>query len=199
VRRAFAGIVAAALLSAGAHAETPEWAERAGDAAGRLGKQLKSELVSAMQSSGPTGAVRVCNERAPEIASELSGDALRVGRTALRVRNPANAPDAFERDVLERFAARIEKGADPASLVHREVRETDGRRIGRWMKAIPMQPECTACHGTAVAESLAATIDRLYPEDRATGFEIGELRGAFTVTVELPAEDAAGPADAAGR
>jgi hypothetical protein len=40
-----------------------------------------------------------------------------------------------------------------------------------------------------VAEPLAETIESLYPEDRATGFEVGELRGAFTVRVALPASE----------
>jgi hypothetical protein len=187
--RRLAPAVAAVVVAASAHAGSPEWVDRARDSAARLGKQLKAELVSALESAGPTGGVEVCRDRAPEIAASVSGDGFSVGRTALRVRNPDNAPDAWERDVLQQFAERLEQGAKPASLEHWEVRETDGKRVGRWMKAIPMQPQCRTCHGTDVAEPLAETIESLYPEDRATGFEVGELRGAFTVRVALPASE----------
>jgi len=61
--------------------------------------------------------------------------------------------------------------------------------VGRYMKAIPTGPQCVVCHGENVAPALAETIQRLYPDDQATGFAPGDLRGAFTVTVELPATD----------
>jgi hypothetical protein len=188
--RRLAPAIAAIIVATSAHAGSPEWVDQARDSAARLGKQLKAELVSALESAGPTGGVEVCRDRAPEIAASVSGDGFSVGRTALRLRNPDNAPDAWERDVLQQFADRLEQGAEPASLEHWEVRETDGQRVGRWMKAIPMQPQCRACHGTDVAGPLAETIESLYPQDQATGFEVGDLRGAFTVSVNLPTTDA---------
>ena len=49
------------------------------------------------------------------------------------------------------------------------------------MKAIPTAEACLACHGHAVESELAALIDQYYPEDQARGFEVGDLRGAFTL------------------
>jgi hypothetical protein len=183
-------LMAAVGLSGAAVSEPPAWVDRAREAAGRLGKELKAELTSALSESGPSGGVRVCRDRAPEIAAAVSGDGLRVGRTAPRVRNPDNAPDDWERDVLADFRTRIDAGADPAELEQWAVRETAGGRTGRWMKAIPMQPQCALCHGRDIPPELAETIGSLYPEDRATGFEVGDLRGAFTVSVDLPTADA---------
>lgn len=187
--------IAVSLLVAGvARAETPEWVDRARDAARQMGSELKAELTSALSESGPSGGVSVCRDRAPEIAEAVSAHDLRVGRTAPRVRNPENAPDAWERRVLDEFTRRFEAGDDPAAIERWEVVDVEGRRIGRWMKAIPMQPQCTLCHGASIAPPLAETIDRLYPEDQATGFEVGELRGAFTVRVDLSsAQDSAQP------
>jgi hypothetical protein len=183
---AVSAIASAALIAVSVQAGPPRWVELARESASHLGKQLKADLTAAIQASGPAGGVEICQARAPGIAKSLSRDGLSVGRTALRLRNPDNAPDDWERAVLERFERRTRAGADPASLEHWTVEDADGRRVGRWMKAIPMQPQCATCHGTDVAASLAQTISDLYPEDRATGFEVGELRGAFTVEVELP-------------
>lgn len=177
------------LLSASLQAQTPAWVEQAREAARELGRQLKSELTSASSETGSAGGVEVCRDRAPAIAADLSPDGVRVGRTALRVRNPDNAPDAWEHAVLSNFAERLGTGADPGSIEHWEVQTASGQRIGRWMKAIPMQPQCVLCHGSELSEPLARTLRALYPEDEATGFEPGELRGAFSVRVALGSED----------
>jgi hypothetical protein len=58
------------------------------------------------------------------------------------------------------------------------------------MRAIPTDALCLTCHGKTLAPDLAAAIARNYPGDQATGFELGQLRGAFSVTwppVPLPA------------
>jgi hypothetical protein len=60
-----------------------------------------------------------------------------------------------------------------------------------YMQAIVTQPLCVACHGTALAPDVASALARLYPSDRATGFAVGDLRGAFVV--RWPASHA-GPA-----
>ena len=56
---------------------------------------LQEQLMSAMAASGPTAAIEVCKIAAPEIAAEASdAQSWRIGRTSLKLRNPANAPDA---------------------------------------------------------------------------------------------------------
>ena len=53
------------------------------------------------------------------------------------------------------------------------------------MKAIPMQEPCALCHGKTLAPQIGDKIKSLYPLDQATGFELGEIRGAFTVKIKL--------------
>jgi hypothetical protein len=50
------------------------------------------------------------------------------------------------------------------------------------MKPIIMEAQCAACHGTAVAPEVKAKIDEFYPDDAATDFREGEIRGAFSVS-----------------
>lgn len=169
--------------------DAPEWVDEARRKSAQLGSGLTDALREALVSRGPSGGVEVCNIRAPEIAGRISDDRIEVGRTALRVRNPANAPDAWEREVLERFKSELANGADPASLEAWTTVETDGRPRGRWMKAIPTAALCTTCHGEQIAPELARTINRIYPDDQAIGFRPGELRGAFTATIELAGHD----------
>lgn len=157
-------------------------------AARALGGELMGTLSSALNKTGPSGAIAVCNEHAPAVAARLSETpGLTIGRTALRVRNPGNAPDAWETETLQSFVADLAAGGDAGALEGHIVERTrDGWRV-RWMKPIVLQPMCATCHGVDVDPVLAARIDAFYPDDAATGFAIGELRGAFTATIELPA------------
>lgn len=157
-------------------------------AAKDLGESLRSELVTALKAGGPSTALGVCRTVAPSIAETASGaHGLTVGRTALKVRNPENAPDAFERRILADFVQRIAAGGDPATLEHSEIVSENGKSTFRYMKAIPTVAEpCLACHGNDIEPDLKAEILQLYPTDEATGFVAGDLRGAFTVSRDIP-------------
>lgn len=184
-----------------------DWPEQSRALANQLMAELKSELESAMQAGGPVAAIEVCRTRAPAIAGRLSQDSgARVGRTALRVRNPANAPDEVERQVLQQFAADLAAAdaspsssstpssappaaASPPPSPPEAVFDTRGPGAAvehRYLRAIPMQPQCLPCHGATLAPDVAAAIRRYYPADAATGFEPGHLRGA--VVVRWPAD-----------
>jgi hypothetical protein len=153
------------------------------DIAARFQKELGERLMTAMASGGPVEAIAVCHTDAPDIAAQLSNETgALVGRTALRLRNSANAPDAGARAVLEDFRSRLEAGATEPP--ERFERGTDGS--ARYMKAIVMQPQCLACHGQDLAEPVSAAIEERYPEDQATGFVAGELRGAFLIEWPAP-------------
>lgn len=139
---------------------------------------LGGELKSALAEHGPVHAIEVCADVAPAIAREASAaSGAGVGRTALRVRNPDNAPDAGARAVLEDFRERVAGGA-AMPVEHFEAHD-DGS--ARYMRAIVMQPLCVTCHGEPLAGDVAEALAAHYPDDAATGFEVGELRGAFVI------------------
>ncbi len=149
-----------------------------------LGGALKDKLQAAMKDGGPVAALSVCNTEAPKIEKEQSeSSGMKVARTALKFRNPNNAPDDFEKRVMEKFIADIKGGADAMKLEHAEVVEADGKKTFRYMKPIMTagQP-CLACHGSELKLEVSAKIKELYPNDQATGFSAGDMRGAFTVS-----------------
>ncbi len=161
-------------------------ASEARRAADQLGAQLMTALGDALGKSGPVGAIEVCQLRAPAIAEQLSRSGeLEIGRTALRLRNPDNAPDEWEKQALQQFASELASGAAPATLEVRKVEATsDGWRV-RWMRPIVLQPMCAICHGGELEPDLRAELAKRYPQDQATGFQPGELRGAFTASVTV--------------
>jgi len=143
---------------------------------------LKTELTTAMQAGGPLAAIEVCNARAPSIAESVSQESgMQLSRVSLRNRNPDNAPNTWQAAVLKDFESRLAAGEALDSLTWQETSSVDGHREFRLMKAIPTGGLCLQCHGEAIAPPVAEKISALYPDDKATGFREGDIRGAFVV------------------
>lgn len=162
-------------------ADAPDRAAEGRAIAASFGTELRAALQAAMVEGGPLAAIQVCNERAPRMAAaatEASGATVR--RTSMRLRNPANRPDAHESAALAELAIAL-AAAGPDSPPPERLDTLEDGRV-RYMSAIVMQPPCLACHGETLAAPVAAAIDARYPDDEARGFRLGELRGAFSIT-----------------
>ena len=140
-------------------------------------QQLLATVQAAIAEGGPAAAVQACHQLAPQIAAQHSSAPWSVGRTSLRLRNPDNGPDAWEREVLQDFQRRSEAGEAVSSLSHAAV--VDGEF--RYLRAIATGEPCLACHGSTIKPELAQLLDHHYPQDQARDFAAGELRGAFTL------------------
>ncbi len=149
-----------------------------------LAQNLKGYLQAGLESSVPAEEkILMCKSGALEATSLIEEEkGFRVRRTSLRVRNPDNTPDAWESKVLEQFQVRRESGDKIADLDHAEIMDNGQTRQFRYMKAIPVGKVCVICHGKAIDPELIFWLDKIYPGDRARGFAVGEIRGAFTVT-----------------
>ncbi|MBK1647723.1 Tll0287-like domain-containing protein [Rhabdochromatium marinum] len=185
-----AGVFAAAALSGTAVAEQDSAmmnAYQAKQLIHTFAQQLQGELKSAMQDGGPVAAVNLCKERAPAIAESLSQDeGWSIGRTSLKPRNvELNSPDVWEQRVLRQFEDRANAGADLSQLTYASVVDGEDGQSYRFMKAIPTQQVCLACHGEAINPEIAAALDAAYPQDQARGYKAGDLRGAFTLQKPL--------------
>ena len=152
-----------------------------------LGSALKSELIAAMKAGGAVNALGVCHTKASEIRTKVSEKVgLNITRTSLKPRNVNNAPTGWEELVLKQFEERSAAGENPKTLEYFEMIEKDGQRQLRYMKAIRTAAPCLACHGSEIEPAIQDKLKELYPEDKATGFKAGDLRGAFSITETLP-------------
>lgn len=141
----------------------------------QLQMELQKALSSALDEGGPVEALQVCSSRAAEIAQEVSrNEGLEVRRVSEDNRSPANEPNELELRVLRYFDG------------HPAAADTMLATEGRWVYMRPIRvgtPLCLRCHGEPdeLAEGLQAQLAQLYPDDEATGFGLGDLRGAFVV------------------
>ena len=150
-----------------------------------FGGALKSELVAAMKNGSPTNALGVCNIEAMSITAHISKeqDAI-ISRVSLKNRNPENAPTDWQKAILEEFDNRAADGEDIAPMASVSVVEQNGKKQLRLMKAVPTEGVCLACHGQEISPDVQAKLDELYPQDKATGYSAGEVRGAIVVVKE---------------
>ncbi len=150
-----------------------------------LATNLKKELSTSMQNGGPVVAVANCKLKAPEITQQLnSDDEIKIRRTSLRVRNPDNAADTWELKVLNTFEEKLSAGTPIQELVYSEELKQDDKTTYRMMRAIPAQALCLTCHGDKqnMSNELIEKLAQDYPNDQATGFSAGDIRGAFSVS-----------------
>ena len=182
--RSLSAVAALLLAAPAALAQEVAWMGEARKVATSVPPKLVVVLTDEIARSGPEGAILVCRDKAPQLAkaaSEESGWTVR--RVSLKNRNPKAAPDAWERAALEDFDRRAAAGESPATLEKAELVQDDGRSVRRYMRALPTQQLCLQCHGSA-EQLKPAVLERLrtiYPDDKATGYAVGQIRGAMTI------------------
>lgn len=166
---------------------------RATDAGKAFGAALKARVKESIEAGGPPAAITVCSEDAPRIAAELaSARGVTLGRSSLRLRNPANAgPDWVQAWLKEQG----ERSATGLATV-RTIAQVDGHSVARVALPIPVEAMCLDCHGPKEGlspEVLAALAER-YPQDAATGYAEGDLRGVLWIEAPVAAAAPAAPA-----
>jgi mono/diheme cytochrome c family protein len=164
-----------------AHAK-PEPAKAGPEIIAEASGKLIAALTEAIAKDGAAAAIGVCSERAPEIATEV-GEAhgVTLRRASEKPRNPNNAASDAEKTLLAAFAADLENGKKPEPRV---VTNPDGAVVFQAPIIIPA-PLCLQCHGDGkndIAPETLTAIRKRYPDDKATGYKVGDLRGAWSVT-----------------
>jgi len=156
-----------------------------GRAASRaLNRTLREKVKASMAEVGPSGTVAVCYYQAQALAGEVSAnEGVTVRRTSLRIRNPRNAPDPYEKQLLARLETLHREGNLPAEVFEEQV--TDGRRVYRYAKPLLVEPMCLTCHGRGeeIPEGVRRELEVRYPDDAATGYRPGDLRGIVSVII----------------
>ena len=179
---------AAAAARAPTMADSDADLERARAAAQAFSTTLRGTLQAAMAEGGPVAAIEVCSVEAPRIAEAVMADhGVRIGRVAVpdRNRNAGNVAADWTLATLEGFQRAVDGGAEAGAQVAVIREGLPGGVSLRMMRGIATEAGCLTCHGSHLLPEVRDAIAGRYPGDRATGFAIGDLRGALWV--EVPA------------
>ena len=145
---------------------------------------LASNLKGAIQRGGIEEAFKFCNVQAMPITDSLSKayDAT-VRRATLWVRNPKDEATEVEREILEAYHAIMQAGETPEP----RVVDLDNDYVLYTQPIAIQNGLCLNCHGEVgqqVQQQTYELIQERYPEDQATGHQMGDLRGIWSIRFE---------------
>ncbi len=146
-------------------------------------QRMTSEITARLdRNEDPVAVYLGYADNVPGWGKDLSDAAqLDFSRTALSVRNPADAPDAWERQQMEQMSFMLDAGVDPGTMEIAEIVTESDTKVFRWMRPILMTDSCLACHGEAIDPRVKLLLGQEYPQDEATGYSAGQLGGAYSV------------------
>lgn len=142
-----------------------------------LQQTLLARVAESMKADGPPGTITVCKDLAPQLAADVGAEhGVRIGRTSHRLRNPENSGPAWIQPIVSARRDQVVTLVGQGSSVRMAI-------------PIHLASPCLGCHGPIdiLAPGVASALAEQYPDDTATGFAEGDLRGWFWVeTVETP-------------
>lgn len=143
-------------------------------AAAELKKTMMGELKAKLNES-PVAAVEFCSKNAIDITNSVAKKHnLNIKRVSEKNRNPINSADENDKKALAQFAENMARSGKPGEYVVVN---------GKYYEPLVTNEMCVVCHGkdANMASETAQKIKQLYPNDKAVGYGVGELRGAISV------------------
>jgi sulfite reductase alpha subunit-like flavoprotein len=144
-------------------------------------KELGSNLMKHMKEGGPQQAIPFCNASANPLTEEIAKKYnVSIKRTSHKIRNDDNKPNEAEETILKQYFASISNNEELKPIVSKDE---EGKV--HFYAPIKLEAKCLACHGTIGQEVSIRTdsiLKVLYPNDKATGFKVGDLRGIVNIT-----------------
>ncbi|WP_297336456.1 DUF3365 domain-containing protein [Algoriphagus sp.] len=148
-------------------------------------QQLLGQLQEAIAEKGVPGAIEFCNVQALPILDQVSKKyEVEIRRVSNRYRNPVDQPSEMEERILETYEYNVENGLESTP----NLQKIDEGKAYLYSKAIVIPGGlCLNCHGDPQKDISAQTLEKinaLYPQDKATGHKVGDLRGMWSIKIQ---------------
>jgi hypothetical protein len=140
---------------------------------------LRSGLAGTFEEKGiaadKTTFKEVCKPVGMQAKTMAQANGWKVIQMAAKFRNPQHQLDAAGRQVYTMLEA------NPAMMgvwMRTRMDDQDGTR---YFRRITVESACLACHGAK--DKRPAFVTQGYPEDRAYDFQVGDLRGIYSLFI----------------
>lgn len=150
-------------------------------ASGALIQTLGGEVKARIQNEGAVAAVTFCSQQAQTLTRKVSQThGVDMKRVSLQQRSPLNRPTPEEIELMKAWNFKIAQGEQPTAHLVK-----NGSQGYTYYKPLVIANEaCLKCHGNVdPASPLGQAIHTIYPQDRATGYKMGDLRGMVVVNI----------------
>ena len=153
---------------------------------GEIATVTQAELMKAVQgavsSRGPAYAVDYCNIEALDIKDSLSTlNNCTIQRLSMKYRNPADKPETeTEMEQLKSYERLHGEGETLKPSVY-----IVGDEVEYYQPIVIGSGACLLCHGdpaTQISRETMNVINKLYPNDLATGYAMNDFRGVWKIT-----------------
>lgn len=139
---------------------------------------LSAALLSAIEKGGVPHALQFCNEKALPITDSMAMiNNVKIKRISAKNRNPENVADMQQLQLMEHMQKQISAYGSAKDTVMLTVQG----ELAYYAPIVVAAP-CLQCHGTEnndIKPENLALIKKYYPNDKATGYAPGDLRGMW--------------------
>ena len=154
----------------------PELLSRSKSLALEYSSTLKNNLKAAIVSDGVEGAIEFCSLHAVPITDSISKiNTVEFKRVSHKNRNPHNKANATELQLIDDYITNYSK----APRLFKK-----GSENFFYAPIYMDSPLCLNCHGNVdqhITSPVQEKLNTLYPNDQATGFKHGEIRGLLKI------------------
>ncbi|NNJ87978.1 MAG: DUF3365 domain-containing protein, partial [Eudoraea sp.] len=140
---------------------------------------LGKNLMTAIQEKGTSGAIGFCKTQATRLTDSMGiMKNVLIKRVTDKPRNPSNLAGEEELGFMTAFKRQVEIKGDIRPITKAVDDEV------YFYYPIVTNAMCLQCHGTpnkVIPTPVLETLSALYPEDKATGYDIEQLRGMWRI------------------
>lgn len=162
--------------------EQAQYTRKGQDIVQNVAAIITSAVTKSINDGGVAKAAQYCSYIAiPMVDTLAAGHGVTIRRTSDKIRNPKDAPTERELEVIKQFQQQKAAGKELQPLV-----EVIDPATVAYYQPILIQPLCLSCHGMpgeTMTEDDYGIIKYLYPDDEATGYALGDLRGIFSLQI----------------
>lgn len=140
---------------------------------------LGKNLMGTINKKGTLEALQFCNERAYPLTDSMAvAQNASIKRVSDKARNPQNSANNEELSYINTFKKQMAAGETTQPLV---VEKADQVTV---YYPISTNSMCLQCHGkpnTDIRPETSKLLGSLYPNDKAVGYDINQIRGIWKV------------------
>ena len=143
---------------------------------------LGKNLLTAINTKGTENALKFCSEKAYPLTDSMAITLnARIKRVSDKPRNPKNTASELELEYISIYKKKIENG----EIIKPKIQGIGNKMVGYY--PIMTNKMCMQCHGkpnTNIESAVLNKINQLYPQDKATGYDVNQLRGIWVIEMD---------------
>lgn len=147
-------------------------------------KTLASNMKKSLAKGGTLQTFDFCSEEAYKLTQKVNKrlpKGVHLKRISKKYRSPANAPQENESKILKQFEEMKNLNVLLPSYL---VEKVDTHKYKYYKALVIKKKLCLKCHGNIKDTDIKQKIAKRYPLDKATHYQMGDVRGAIVVTID---------------